>query len=100
MFEVVAPYLRVESGFDLMNFRFPMFLVSIAIVILWQFFKKSGSPQGNASGKVKENDSELLKQFSKDPRKMTPKMKKDLLEIEGMMKEMKSLGDGLKNMKI
>ena len=27
-------------------------------------------------------------------------MKKDLLEIEGMMKEMKSLGDGLKNMKI
>lgn len=91
MFECLAPYIRYDSS-DGLNFKFPMFIVAIIVVIVYQMYKKKKDVMS-----VKEDDGNLVKAFSKK-KPLSSQAKKDLNEIERMMKEMGSFSENLKGM--
>lgn len=67
-----------------------MFIVAFVIVIFYQLYKRKSGDEDSGEG-------DLVKSFAKNKR-LTPKAKADLNEIEKMMKQLGTLGDGVKNL--
>ena len=95
LYECLIPYLKPDTSWDFLNFKFPMFFVAFFIVFIYQYcYKKKGSGGGEEA-----DGSGLFSGIGPGGKKLTPKAKKDLQEIEGMIKSLGSLGKGMDGMK-
>ena len=58
LYDCLVPYIKVDSIFNDFNFKFPMFLIAFAVVIVYQIYKKK-KPNNI------DDDGSLAAQFAK-----------------------------------
>ena len=106
IYEVMMPYLSRESpglmqSMTTENTRLPLFLLFIGITVFYQLYWKKGAIFNKDSGQDAAQDEQskeksLLSGFrdqAKKRGKLTPKMEKDIQEMEAMFDNMNSFGD-------
>lgn len=86
VFECLIPFVREQGAFDNFNFKFPMFLVAMAMVFLYQFINRKGPEPELGGGLVNEFER------AAGGKKMTLKQKQDLAEIEAMIGGLGDMG--------
>ena len=83
--------------------RGPIFAFGFGCVIVYQFFLKNGAffkkkePEHDDSG-LGELTSKLKTAMQKKGKKITPKMEKDLFEIDSMLNSVGNMGNNLDKM--